>query len=94
MDAGEILHLSDALSLYVHSTTATVFTVPACTDAGVPIDSTDASAIDIPAGESVFNSTAAKAGVIPEGSVPLFMQLYNGSGGESTNFIYIIKRPY
>tara|TARA_A100001201_G_scaffold143716_1_gene146914 strand:- start:6485 stop:6865 length:381 start_codon:yes stop_codon:yes gene_type:complete len=101
-DGGEILHLVNAKTVYIHSTAALDYKLPkvaahggAEADGGTwaPVDTTDAINIDMPTGEGLIEPTASQAGMISESMMPLFLQLAHGStGAQATVYIYIIKR--
>ena len=100
-DGGEILHLVNAKTVYIHSTAALDYKLPKVEDqsgeAGgrtwEPTDTTGAINIDMPTGEGLIEPTASQAGMISESMMPLFLQLAHGATGDAaTVYIYIIKR--
>ncbi len=91
-DYGEILDLSHARVVYMHSDQVVSYRIPAINDGtGLPEDHSTAAGVgvDVPTSEGTFEPTATVAGRIAENLMPAYLQLKNASGSQATVKIII-----
>lgn len=94
-DLGEVLDLSHARVVYVHSDQAVLFRAPGVNASGAPLDNDpDDKAIAATSSGDIVLPTTTTAGRIATNVMPAYLQIENTSGSQATVKVLIINHLY